>query len=444
MIPIQFAQTPAAVLNDSATMASASVPRYSPLMRARIASRLRALVAGGRVRATDVREAFRLGVQGSDSAIVRVGETLVQRQLARLQVHRVPIARLKTLRSPEYDSKENRDELRQWLIPMVRGGHVAPERIASSVRADGNKMAQLLRDGVTQMRASVLEAMCDRIGLPAADRPRDFAWAVGPNFHAKPLDGDKAPGQITLYPDQRNVFGFTLTWLDATDQTPGLLSLCAALAQAPLRVIQLCLPHELASEGFAGGMFYEEVEAFARRMDFKNGRPVLTEDFEDQLSAEFGISMDGEEGQREKILRLLTFKHEQARLIPKVKSVAQAQTLLVRTASGASRKGGAVLKRIAALLAELDPGAHKRLNLEVSALDDESMSYAMHAVHADLSGYEHSAISDMHECNGNVGACGGILIRGDDRYATLGLALREVCFITLLDHLLHAYMSAIA
>lgn len=429
---MQFVRLPQAVLAAGAAAATAGQPVYTRRERTRIAARLRAGLAAGRITGHALQAAL---AGGGDAGIVRLGDRLARQAKRGATRVRLP-ASLTIDFDPFFATPSRRYALRAWLRGFVERGVVSSHDIATAVAAGDAAVAALVDSAFQQYAATMLRSVAEAVGEPAlADS--ELPWGIRPGCTLR-LSEESIPA-VVLYPEDGA--GFSISLLDAAPATPLLIAVCDALSAVRFSLINVEWPREiLDGHGWFGDNLVSDIRSHASELLAPDGSVTYSDDFLEQMSNEYGFDPRESEEDADAVKRLLRFDATYPAPV-RGKRVDPVKRLraLAKTPDGAAT--GSALPMLArwAALTGTDPSDDK---VTASPLDEESGTYLSHVVLADLTGFEARFVNDMADQNMQVGGEGAVALAADDPFDALRLATRDICRITVLDRLLRRLGTA--
>lgn len=444
---LRSAHLPSAIVAAAGKQSTDALPAYSTFTRARIAAQLRAGLRGGSVKPSDVLRALGNGPAGADRYVVALGRRLDRRRRG-APAQRIPHLP-KPLRAPvdpRFDGHDMRSLIAAWLRAFAVAGDATAIDLADTVRQGATAGAETIRRLVGDRLRRTMARHAYAAGREGVSG-LDPEWMVIPRLFATGLEDHASASAAPVLMEPESWTGMGVSTLEASEHTPGFIELCSVLMGLRLSVLGAILPTELATEGAAGGMLFEDLAAYAPGVRLSDASIVLPEGMREHLDMEYGFDV----GAPEQLARLRRWYalHER---------VSSGNTF-PSLARGRSSDTAAVAKALRALALRY-PRATEPLRCmaawvrfafrkksppaAVSSLDEDGWLTGVHIFSADLTGFEDGVIQDMADSNANCGASGVLEVSapGGGLLDALDVALSDVCRITVLTRLLSDYVEA--
>ncbi|ODU52040.1 MAG: hypothetical protein BGO50_10740 [Rhodanobacter sp. 67-28] len=449
MFPLASAHVPADILEGAQGMAGASIAQYQRGTRARIAAALRRQLREGRVPPTDVQSIFAQGIAGTDTAIKRLGQTLVRQSIA--AVGTLPTLGKAALRlpgNPQYDNPAVRAGIRHWGERLLRAGAITPNGLARALKRGGATPTVALRGAAAAYADRELARWFERFGGPPRRKLYDKPfWQVMPATLCWQGPDGECPSVVLVPEEACTGRSYTETCLDFDMDHPDASAICGLISRWPCHALSVLAPHEFVAEGYLGsGLFWDDLMSYRKEVVATDGTITLTDELLEHMEMEHGHDRNDPDS-IELLTRAMAFLVRRPERIPTCATRAVATKALRRRLkhqpNGESRVALDALWRLGDALAERIGAGRK--TFDASALSEESYGAGLHIVKANLCGLEDQVLDD-HErmtwevgCDGTVGATA---VGDTDAWEVFELCVAEACGITVMSSLLSRYNEA--
>lgn len=395
----------------------------SPHDRPRVAQGIRAALHAGLVNEAEVRAA--LGADRPGVALAALGSSVLRRFARKLP--RLPKLDPSVRLSAGADWISDptiRHAIRGWLLAFVDWKALSTKEVRGAIAQGDARVLELLTDGWRCLVARIADEVNRAVG-PTLNGP--LHCYVSPAVLEGQAGLDSCTGVAIETPD---VIHCTLEHLNAyakDDRLPLLMAALTGLARS-VRCLEIVAPNDILNGDL---MYCEWMLAIQYHMEDglqTDGAFQVPEALAEQLEAEFGMEVDGNDALRARIERLMAYYADKG-VLTEAKLRGKPLRRALEVAARRGGRLGSVLDTFAKALTYLDTHCTGGAHIRFSA-DDECLSPAV-VFAGTTTGFEEAALDYRFGSAMESGLTYAHIVDSETRATDAALlAVRETCCIS--------------